>query len=179
MRSDPLDPRRLDLPRFAESAATAEGRWPFELLARLGADAPPAGSADVHWSVRGERRAAVGDAPQIWLHLRASTVVRLTCQRCLQPLDQALEAERSLRFVADEAQAEREDEEAEEDVLAMPPRGCLDLLPLAEDELILALPLVPRHERCPQPLPMPAETLDAVRAEHPFATLAALKQRKT
>jgi uncharacterized protein len=59
----------------------------------------------------------------------------------------------------------------------MPARGRLDLLPLLEDELILAVPLVPRHERCPEPLPLPADEPDEMPAEHPFAKLAALKQR--
>jgi uncharacterized protein len=179
MRSDPIDPRRLDLPRFAEDAAVAAGHWPAPDLARLAEDAPPAGDGLVHWTARGERRAVAGSAPQPWLHLSASTVVRLTCQRCLQALDEPLQAERSFRFVADEAEAERQDEDAEEDVLALPPRGRLDLLPLVEDELILALPLVPRHATCPQPLPLPADDLDEAPAEHPFAALAALKQGKS
>jgi uncharacterized protein len=178
MRSDPIDPRRLDLPRFADQAARAAGQWPAEALTRLAEDAPPAGDGLVHWAARGERRAMTGSAPQAWLHLSASTVVRLTCQRCLQALDEPLQAERSFRFVADEAEAERQDEDAEEDVLALPPRGRLDLLPLVEDELILALPLVPRHAVCPQPLPIAADDLDEAPVEHPFAALAALKQGK-
>jgi uncharacterized protein len=36
-------------------------------------------------------------------------------------------------------------------VLALEP--ALDLKELVEDELLLALPLVPRHEVCPEPLP--------------------------
>lgn len=177
MHSDPFDPRRLDLLRLADSAGMAAGEWPSELLMRLAEDAPPAADGGVHWSARGERRAVPAGVPQTWLHLKASTLVRLTCQRCLQPLDEALTAERSFRFVADEAEAERQDEVSEEDVLAMPPRGRLDLLPLVEDELILALPLVPRHAHCPQPLPVPEERPDEAPVEHPFAALAALKQR--
>lgn len=178
MRSDPLDPRRLDLARAAEAAAALDGSWPADALPRLAEDAPPAGDGLVHWSAQVERRDATGGA-QTWLHLQARATVRLTCQRCLQALDEALEVEGSFRFVADEAEAERLDEEAEEDVLAMPPRGRLDLLPLVEDELILALPLVPRHDHCPEPLPMPADEPDEAPAEHPFAALAALKRPKT
>jgi uncharacterized protein len=46
-----------------------------------------------------------------------------------------------------------------------------------EDELILALPLVPRHDACPQPLAAPA-TAEEPLAErpNPFAALAALKR---
>jgi uncharacterized protein len=54
----------------------------------------------------------------------------------------------------------------------------LDLHQLAEDELLLALPLVPRHEACPQPLPPPAvhPPADSDAATHPFAALATLKR---
>jgi len=49
---------------------------------------------------------------------------------------------------------------------------------LLEDELLLALPLVPRHDVCPEPLARAfrdaADVAEA--AEHPFAALAALKQ---
>ena len=67
------------------------------------------------------------------------------------------------------------DEDSDEDVLALTPS--LDLLPLVEDELILALPLVPRHEACPQPLAMSAgedELAADEDGEHAFAGLASL-----
>jgi len=50
-----------------------------------------------------------------------------------------------------------------------------------EDELILELPLVPRHEGvCPEPLPFPgaadAAEEPAVERPNPFAALAALRK---
>jgi len=44
--------------------------------------------------------------------------------------------------------------------------------------LLLALPLVPRHEVCPEPLVVPsaAEATDGDDAPNPFAVLAALKR---
>jgi uncharacterized protein len=53
----------------------------------------------------------------------------------------------------------------------------LDLRELIEDELLLALPLVPRHEDCPQPLRVghaPDPEPDA--RPNPFAALGALKK---
>jgi uncharacterized protein len=47
---------------------------------------------------------------------------------------------------------------------------------LVEDELILSLPIVPRHDQCPDPLPMPVDELDEGPAAHPFQALAALKR---
>jgi uncharacterized protein len=103
------------------------------------------------------------------LRLHAGTVLNLVCQRCLQPMAVPLELDSKLRFVADEAQAEALDEHSEEDVLAL--TAALDLHELVEDELILALPLVPRHDHCPNALATAAEPV--AEQAHPFAALAA------
>ena len=50
----------------------------------------------------------------------------------------------ALRFVDGEAQAEALDADSEDDVLALAP--ALDLRTLVEDELLLAWPIVPRHD---------------------------------
>lgn len=171
------DPRRLDLQQLADVAATLEGQWPLLDLPRLSADAVPAGDGQARWSVAVERRAVVAGTADPCLHLNASATVHLVCQRCLQPVEQVLTVDRRFRFVAGEAQAERQDEEADdEDVLALPPRSRLDLQPLVEDELILALPLVPRHDECPEPLLQPDSAEAEAPAAHPFAALAALKK---
>jgi uncharacterized protein len=89
--------------------------------------------------------------------------------------------DRRFRFVAGDDEAARLDEESEDDVLVLQAR--LNLLELLEDELILALPLVPRHATCPEPLLAPAggepEGMpDEEPAPNPFAVLAALRGRK-
>lgn len=173
------EPRRLDVRAFAAAGAALSGTWPqtdFErLVASLmpGADAP----AGVDWSVQGEQRPVTGGAPQTWLRLSASTTVALQCQRCLQPVAETLAVERWFRFADDEQEAERLDEELEDDVLVA--SRTFDLHELVEDELILALPLVPRHEVCPEPLPMSAGEADEPEeaAPNPFAALAALKRQ--
>lgn len=129
------------------------------------------------WKAHGILRPVAGSEPEHWLHLQAQAVVPLQCQRCLQTYAQALQVDRRFLFVAHEKQAEQLDEELEDDVLMLPAR--LDLADLLEDELILALPLVPRHEdSCPHPLPMPADDLEEAAPANPFAALAALRGRK-
>ena len=77
-------------------------------------------------------------------------------------------------FVKGEDAAAALDAEAEDDVLALTP--ALDLRELIEDELLLALPLVPRHAHCPEPLPRAFVEDPAVDpADNPFAALAVLK----
>ena len=92
--------------------------------------------------------------PEIWLHLRAQTVLPLTCQRCLGPVDTAFAVERSFRFVPDEEMAAAQDEQSEEDVLAL--SRSFDLVELVEDELLMEMPLAPRHEVCPEPVKLSA-----------------------
>ena len=135
---------------------------------------------DVAWSARGERLPAAAGNAELWLSLAAQAPVWLTCQRCLQPFEVPLAFERRLRFVHGEAEAEALDAESEDDVLAL--TRSLDLRELVEDELLLALPIVPRHPVCLQPLPMAvgeqALEDDVPERAHPFAALQALKSGK-
>jgi len=109
---------------------------------------------------------------QLWLHLKASLMVEQTCQRCLLPMQVDLSVDRHFRFVADEATALAEDDDCDEDLLS--PAPDLTLQTLLEDELLLAMPLIPRHTSCDKPLPQsPHQDLP-----HPFAALADLKLGK-
>ena len=170
---------RLDLAAFAASAGELSGVCSGHELPRWAdSQSPPQDTPadEVPWRASGERRAVAAGDPELWLHLTAQTQAWLTCQRCLQPYRHRLSIDRRLRFVRDEAQAETLDAETEDDVLALP--RWLDLHQLIEDELLLALPLVPRHPRCPEPLPM-AAPVDSDPAEaarpNPFALLQRLK----
>lgn len=169
------DPRRADLRTLARLGATLAGTLQPQALPRLAESVESAGVAA--WSGRGELRSVKGGEPQVWLHLQASAQVQLVCQRCLQSLDEALHVDRSFLFLPDEDEVARLDEELDDDVLVLP--RFFDLLALVEDELILALPLVPRHDVCPQPLPLrddPTDVAETIEAPHPFAALAALKK---
>jgi uncharacterized protein len=173
------DPKRLDLRAFTRDAGTLQGELPLAFFQRLapsllsGGDGEPA--APVAWRADGRQRPVRGGTPELWLHLQASATVVLECQRCLHPMTLALQVDRQLRFVDGEDEAARLDEESDDDVLALPQAA--DLLSLIEDELILALPLVPRHDSCPQPLPMVAADEGAEEeAPHAFAALAHLRR---
>ena len=177
-----FNPLRLDVEAFAQDGAALRGEWPLadtpRLLQSVLPPSPSAPGEPIRWSVRGERRRTTGTAAQTWLHLEARATVRLECQRCLAPVEVALEIDRPFRFVADEAQAAALDAEMEEDVLVT--SRALDLREWIEDELLLALPIVPRHEACPQALTVgaPAEP-EPDETPHPFAALAALKKPGT
>jgi uncharacterized protein len=175
-----LDPHRLDVGAFAATGGELAGDWPADRLKRLVAAtlAPEDGAArpPVAWRASGERRILTGAGSQPSLSVCADTEVTLECQRCLQPMRVPLHAERRIFFVDGEDAAAALDAESEDDVLALTP--ALDLADLIEDELLLALPLVPRHEQCPEPLPRAFVEDDPASdpADNPFAVLAALKR---
>lgn len=175
------DPLRLDVAALAKEADRLEGRWPLRGFERLiestPADARPLESDEVVWQAAGEMRPVRGGAPEVWLHVGAEAAVKLECQRCLQPVAVPLAVQRSFRFAPDETTAAQIDADSEDDVLVL--TRALDLHELVEDELILALPLVPRHDLCPQPLEAPADAEEApAERPNPFAALAALKRRE-
>lgn len=177
-----FDPHRLDVRRFAEEGAQLDGADRLPHYRRLLAETEGAGAErEVRWSARGELRNPEHVQPEIWLHLQAAADLPLTCQRCLAPVDVPLRADRSFRFVADEATAASEDDAAEEDLLAL--SRSFDLVELVEDELLMEVPVAPRHAVCPEPVKMsvadPAFEAAQGHKEHPFAILGRLKAGKS
>ncbi|TFY96514.1 YceD family protein [Ramlibacter rhizophilus] len=172
-------PQRLDVRAFAEEAAELSGSSTVGQHPRLVAETQGRDpDQPVTWRARGELRNARHHEPEVWLHLQAETVLALACQRCLEPVATPLSVDRSFRFVADEAAAEAQDDDSEEDLLALSAQ--FDLIALLEDELLMAVPLVPRHEVCPEPLPevaAPAADPQQDGKPNPFAILGKLKQR--
>lgn len=175
-----FNPRHLDVQAFAQAGAELIGQSPLADWPRLRGE-PPAGGQDrdplVRWRLRGHMNPVKGGAARIGMALTAAVDLPLQCQRCLAPVFEPVRAQRTFVFVSDEATAEAMDEESEEDVLVI--SRDLDALSLVEDELILALPLVPRHEVCTQALPAAVadEAFEAAsQRPHPFSGLAALKK---
>ena len=109
--------------------------------------------------------------PQIKCTIRGS--VYLQCQRCLGDILQPIEVDSTVVFVQDEEKLPLiEDEDQAIDYVVLP--DSLNLAELIEEEILLALPLVPRHEegKC---IELSAQQ-DSGKKESPFAVLAKLKQ---
>ncbi len=141
----------LDIQAFAGAGARFAGidslpHFP-RLLSESAGDADAYAAIELRWQATGDMRASADGLEAPWLRLTADATLPLVCQRCGEPVDQALHVDRWFRFVVDEATAEREDEDAEEDVLVTSRN--FDLYGLIEDELLLALPITPRHDGCP------------------------------
>ena len=105
--------------------------------------------------------------------------LRLVCQRCLGPWETRVRREVRLGFTREPGVAELIAEHGYEPVVLE--RNELKLRDLVEDELLLALPMIPKHERedCQPRLGSDERHDDESPArENPFAVLAQLKGRK-
>ncbi len=190
-------PEKLDVKAFIEAEAQLAGETPVTGLPRLASaaspEADPAGMPPVRWQATGRPVPQRVGEPELWLDLQAHAELDMECQRCLHPVREHMSVSRSLRFARDEAEAARLDADSDDDVLAVSRQ--FHLLELVEDELIMAQPIVPRHDECPSDIvnlmqddsetPVPGGvSAEAPQGEpapeakpHPFAALAALKKR--
>lgn len=180
MDSSDFNPHSVDIAAFARRGEAASGAFALTALGRLCGEAHPEARPDpadqVHWNANAQARSVRAGGSEIWLHLHAEAHLSLVCQRCLQAVAAPLELDRSFRFVADEKQAAAIDADIEEDVLVLSRN--FDLVELIEDELLLALPLVPRHEICPQPLAGPTDPVAFDERINPFDVLSELKLKR-
>lgn len=167
-----VNPKLVDIGAFAKAGTPLLCIEALVHFPRLAAEAL-AGEASVQWSVAGELRDAAGQALAPWLHVQAQAQLPMQCQNCLEKVQVDLQLDRWFRFVKDEASALREDETSEEDVLALSDH--FDLRSLVEDELLMALPMVARHDKCATD-PGDGRGAGALPApDHPFAALTAWK----
>ena len=174
-----FDPFRLDVVAFAKDAGELTGHWPLAGFARIAESAAPGSPVTdagvVTWHARGEQRQLRGGEAQIWMYVEAATRVSLECQRCLKPVEVPLQVARKFLFVHGEDAAAQLDTDTEDDVLAI--TRALDLRELIEDELLLAMPIVPRHDVCPEPLVPQTDAEPIEDKPNPFAALAGLKRK--
>ena len=176
-----FDARRLDVKVFAEEAGQISAADRLATYPRLMAETGGRGAdTALKWSAAGELHNPKHLHPEIWLRLQARAILPLTCQRCLAPVDVAVEVERPFRFVADENSAMAEDDSSEVDLLAL--SRAFDLVELIEDELLMGMPVAPRHEVCPEPVKLAVadEDFEPASAEraNPFAILQGIKMGK-
>lgn len=174
-------PPTLDVKRAAEAAEVLSGQCELAVFERLVDLAPgAAGQGLVRWQAVFSVRDDAQDDAQIWMTLDFDLQLPMTCQRCLGDVDVPVQAQRRFRFVQTEALAEAQDDVCEEDVLVL--SRTFNLAELLEDEILMAIPLLPRHEVCPVALKLSASDADFVDAPdkpNPFAALGAIKSRKT
>jgi uncharacterized protein len=109
------------------------------------------------------------------LKLTVSGLVQLRCQRCLGAFPFEIDSESELVLAKDEANADELDALlADESVEVIVGSRAMDVTALIEDEALLALPLAPKHEVCPDQAH--SDVQQDEKKESPFAVLKSLKQ---
>lgn len=123
---------------FGQGALRLAGEVPLSSLDRLCGELQSR-EGQASYSLQGFVRP--DGKPAIRVTVRADLV--LTCQRCLGPMTIEVDARRDLVFVPAQALADLEDEEDESDYL--PAEERVEPMDVIEDELLLALPIAPKH----------------------------------
>ena len=155
---------KIDLFEFARQHRSVSGRVPLSALPRIDAIDR---SASLDWTAIGSDRGRHGT---LRLDLGIEGAVELTCQRCLQPMTEHLKLSSRFLVAGDEASADHLDQDDEFDVVVG--SEDFDLDGLIEDEVILALPIAPRHAVCPHGA---GDLPSGARRPSPFAALAGLR----
>ncbi|MEG3192100.1 YceD family protein [Lysobacter sp. D1-1-M9] len=165
-------PDQLDAWRLVTARRGVEGRLPLSSLTRLGGSLVD-GEGEVVYALDFDKDAVL-QVPYAELRIQAS--LPLLCQRSLQRFLFPVDIVQRLGLIRDEADEAALPEGYEP--LLMPEDGMLQPAEVVEDELILAIPVVPimpgteAMER-----DWPAEEAELERV-HPFAALSALKKDK-
>jgi uncharacterized protein len=151
-----VDPHELDLFDFARSGRQAAGAVRVSQLPRMLNEVPaeaPDRDTVFTWQAEGSTQPELQDdgteGRQPYLRLAVHGAAWLDCQRCLTPFEQAFDIDEIYRIVATEAEAEEFPLDDDEGDVIVGSRQ-FDLVDLIEEELLLSLPLVPKHEVCPQ-----------------------------
>ena len=149
---------------FARDGRVLEGTLAVEDLVRLH-DLLAEIDGEVAFRLKGFK----GDSGEPMLQLEVSGTIPLACQRCLEAVPCDLDVDSLLELVP--VGAELTQDELEDDTRDfLPVERELDVVEMVEDEILLALPVAPRHEKCG--LPGAAAAGERI---NPFAKLAGLK----
>jgi uncharacterized protein len=167
-------PQPLDVDRLARGEAEVEFDGPLAELPRLRSRVAGLGGS-VRGTVRFGQQSGFAVA-----ELSFAGTATVQCQRCMQPMELPLEGTARVALIGAEADAARVPQELEP-VLA--PDGRISAAELVEEELLLALPIVPLHEELrdcavPPSAPLAAESQPEHVTQRPFAGLAELLRRK-
>ena len=132
----------IDGLEFARTGSKLQGEWPVSAFPRL---------RDSLHSDSGVLRYALAGVPEEQgrpaLRLKVEGVLQLACQRCLGALEFPLHLSTSLQLLATQEEMDAEPLRAEGPERIVAGRE-MQVRELVEDEVLLALPLAPRHEHC-------------------------------
>lgn len=157
----------IDGLQFARSSAELAGRIDGARLTRLAGI--PCHTKEVLFKVTGGINA--GGKPALTVKLDGE--LQLICQRCLTSLPFPLSVDTELEL----SRSMEEIEGADDDIDRVLATREMNVESLVEDEVILALPMIPRHLHCESLLSAKKSESQVVKQASPFGVLASLRQR--
>lgn len=170
--SEKFIPEHIDPFRYAEQSLKLNGTVKLADMHRLGA-----GTTLSHEVANVKLEFGVDEQKVKFMKGHLSAKLNLQCQRCMEPFICEIISDFALGLVStlDEANALPELYEP-----ALASDGQLALRELIEDELILNLPIIPRHEPgiCKAQLPLEETGWEQGKGDNPFRVLESLKHKQ-
>ena len=170
--SEKFIPEHIDPFRYAEQQLSLEGVIPVTQMARLQSNL-----ASLDNVAKVKLQFGVDEQKVTYLSGHLDATLTLQCQRCMEPFNYEIISDFVLGVVKtlDEANALPEHYEP-----ALATEGSLALRELIEDEIILNLPIIPRHEPdvCKVQLPFVDAGWEQGEGDNPFHVLESLKQKR-
>jgi uncharacterized protein len=141
--TEPKALRSIDL--LVSQTYTGHGFLALDALPRVALEAATHSPDDgFEWAVQTFFDGVAGGEPRLKMNLSLKGQMHLICQRCMQPCLVQIDESRQFVFLANEALADAfpmEDDALEPLVMS----SQFDLLGTIEDEILLSLPLIPKH----------------------------------
>ena len=132
-------PEHIEPLRLARSQRLLKGRLPLSRMPRLvNSIEDDAGEIDV------ALKFDVDDSGIAWLEGQLEGTLPLCCQRCMQPLLMPIDTIFKLAMIESESEIEQLGEQYEP--LLLEDDSLVSVVELVEDELLLELPIVPKHD---------------------------------
>ena len=168
--SEKYIPEHVDPFRFAEQNLQLSGVVRFNDMKRLGSTLSP--NQDL---VNVNLEFGVDEQGVTFLKGQIETKMALQCQRCMEPFIYDIKSNFVLGIVhtLDEANALPDNYEP-----ALVKDGQLALRELIEDELILNLPIIPKHEPEECKVKLPLKDAEWDKTNTPFQVLESLKHKQ-
>lgn len=175
-------PAQIEPFKWAEQGFNWSGQLPLSRFSRLAQDA--VGSVEAQRVQVDCKLSKDNYRPIAWLDAQLALQINLPCQRCLQAVNVAVEANVHVAIVNDEATVEHLEEDADFIIIGedlgtqkggLHSPDLVDLIYILEDELLLSIPNSPKHDACEMVYRTANQTATDEKTDNPFSVLAGLK----
>jgi uncharacterized protein len=179
-KEQPVSDSLIDALGFARAGSFLQGQARLGQFTRMleGQLAQPGAQREslVKWALTGENTVS----GRCFLHITAHAEPLFECQRCLQPFVCNVDVDNRVELVRTPAELDNDDL-GDNDIERIVGSKRFSVLGFVEDELILAMPYVPKHDQCPSDAGVQAEQSarseeQENRRQSPFSVLEQFKK---